>query len=549
MTSRLDPVTLEVIRNALTAAAEEISLVVMRSARSPLLREAGDHSSVITDADGFLIAQGRDVPMHMGVMSFTVREFLRLVPKARLAPGDVWFLNIPSIGGNHLPDVKAIRPVFIDGALAAFAVSLAHWADVGGAVPGSYVAGATDAWQEGLRIPPLRVFTAGGADEEKLGIILANVRGAQERKGDILAQVAATRAAELRLQEIARQHGADLLQTAMAAIHDRAEAQMRAAIASIPDGEYEGADWLDDDAGGGPPVAIRVRVRIAGDHASFDFSGCDAAARGPVNTTPFITAASVFYVMKALFGPEIQPSGGCYRPFEIITRPGTILDPGPDKPVVGGNHETSQRIADAVFIAFAGIVPERVTAGGPTTSGLILFGGRRADGVWTTLYETHGGGEGARTDRDGAQVIRVHMSNVMNTPAEVIEAEYPLRIETQALRRGSGGVGRHRGGEGLHREYHVLCEDMSVTSMFERRVVPPYGLRGGQPGAPFRVVVREADGKEYDLPGKANIRLGPGDRVIVNSCGGGGYGPSADAQDTFKSADQRGNADQRSENA
>lgn len=539
MTPRIDPVTLEVIRNALTAAAEEISLVVMRSARSPLLREAGDHSSVITDADGFLIAQGRDVPMHMGVMSFTVREFLKLIPKDRLNPGDVWFVNIPGIGGNHLPDVKAIRPVFIEGELAAFAVSLAHWADIGGAVPGSYVTHATDAWQEGLRIPPLRVFTADGADEEKLGIILANVRGAPERKGDILAQMAATRAADLRLQQIAAQHGAGLLQDAMAAIHDRAEAQMRAAIATIPDGEYVGVDWLDDDAAGGDPVAIRARVRISGETAVFDFSETDPATRGPINTTPFITAASVFYVMKALFGPEIQPSGGCYRPFEIITKPGTVLDPGPEKPVVGGNHETSQRIADALFHAFASIVPEKLTAGGATTSGLILFGGRRADGVWTTLYETHGGGEGARIDRDGAPVIRVHMSNVMNTPAEVIEAEYPLRIEQQALRKGSGGAGRHQGGEGLHRIYHVMCEDMSVTSMFERRVIPPYGLAGGAPGAPFLVEIKQADGQEYELSGKANIRLGPGDRVVVQSCGGGGYGPPADPQDIHNTTHQR----------
>lgn len=539
MTPRIDPVTLEVIRNALTAAAEEISLVVMRSARSPLLREAGDHSSVITDADGFLIAQGRDVPMHMGVMSFTVREFLKLIPKDRLNPGDVWFVNIPGIGGNHLPDVKAIRPVFIEGELAAFAVSLAHWADIGGAVPGSYVTHATDAWQEGLRIPPLRVFTADGADEEKLGIILANVRGAPERKGDILAQMAATRAADLRLQQIAAQHGAGLLQDAMAAIHDRAEAQMRAAIATIPDGEYVGVDWLDDDAAGGDPVAIRARVRISGETAVFDFSETDPATRGPINTTPFITAASVFYVMKALFGPEIQPSGGCYRPFEIITKPGTVLDPGPEKPVVGGNHETSQRIADALFHAFASIVPAKLTAGGATTSGLILFGGRRADGVWTTLYETHGGGEGARIDRHGAPVIRVHMSNVMNTPAEVIEAEYPLRIEQQALRKGSGGAGRHQGGEGLHRIYHVLCEDMSVTSMFERRVIPPYGLAGGAPGAPFLVEIKQADGQEYELSGKTNIRLGPGDRVVVQSCGGGGYGPPADPRDIHNTTHQR----------
>ncbi len=528
MTRAIDPITLEVIRNALTAAAEEMSMVVMRAARSPLLREAGDHSSAVTDADGFLIAQGRDVPMHLGVMSFTVREFLKRIPKAQLSPGDVWFLNLPEVGGNHLPDVKAIRPIFLDGRIAAFSVSLAHWADTGGAVPGSYVAFATDTWQEGLRIPPLRVFTAAGVDREKLDIILANVRGAAEREGDILAQMAATRAADERLQQIAAEHGAGTIALAMAAIHDRAERQMRAAIRQIPEGTYAGEDWLDDDAAGGPPVLIHAEVTIAGDHALFDFTKSAGAARGPINTTPFITAASVFYVMKTLFGPDIQPCAGCYRPFEVRTRPGSVLEPGHDKPVVGGNHETSQRIADALFKAFAALIPDRLTAGGPTTSGLILFGGRRADGVWTTLYETHGGGEGARLDRDGAPVIRVHMSNVMNTPAEVIEAEYPIQIECQRLRAGSGGAGRHRGGEGLHREYRILCDDMSVTSMFERRVIPPYGLAGGEPGQRFRVEIRETSGNTYDLPGKANIRLGRGDLVTVESCGGGGYGPIAE---------------------
>ena len=242
---------------------------------------------------------------------------------------------------------------------------------------------------------------------------------------------------------------------------------MRAALQAVPDGAYAGEDWLDDDAGGGGPVAVRVRVTIEGDRARFDFSETDDAARGPLNTTPFIASASVFYVVKALFGPDIQPSGGCYRPLEIVTRPGSLLDPGPESPVVGGNHETSQRIADAVFRALEATGPERLTAGGPTTSGLVLFGGRRSDGAWTTLYEVHGGGEGARYDRDGAPVVRVHMSNVMNTPAEVVEAEYPIRIDCQRLRRGSGGQGRRRGGEGLHRAYRVLADDMSVTSMFE----------------------------------------------------------------------------------
>jgi len=539
MTAPIDPVTLEVIRNALSAAAEEMSMVVMRAARSPLLREAGDHSSAITDREGYLIAQGRDVPMHMGVMSFTVREFLKRVPEEALAPGDVWFLNLPEVGGNHLPDVKAIRPIYLDGEIGAFAVSLAHWADTGGALPGSYVPFATDAWQEGLRIPPFRLFSAVGPDREKLDMVLANVRGAPEREGDILAQMAATKVAEERLHEMADEHGSAVIVDAMTAIHDRAEAQMRAAIREIPEGVYEGEDWLDDDAAGGPPLRIHASVRIAGGAAEFDFTQSADAARGPINTTPFITAASVFYVMKAVFGPDIQPCAGCYRPFSVKTRQGSVLEPALDKPVVGGNHETSQRIADAIFQAFASIVPEKLTAGGPTTSGLILFGGRRADGVWTTLYETHGGGEGARIDRDGMPVIRVHMSNVMNTPAEVIEAEYPLRVDCQRLREGSGGEGRFRGGEGLHRRYTVLCDDMSVTSMFERRVIPPYGLEGGKPGKPFRVTVRSGTDEPYEMPGKANIRLTTGDQITVESCGGGGYGAPANNTDTTSKGAER----------
>jgi N-methylhydantoinase B len=300
---------------------------------------------------------------------------------------------------------------------------------------------------------------------------------------------------------------------------------MRAALALLPRGTYEGEDWLDDDGAGGEPIPIRVRIELAGDRAVFDFSGSGDAARGPVNTTPFIAAASVFYAVKALVGPDIQPNGGCYRPLRVITRPGSVLEPGPERPVVGGNHETSQRVADAIFRALEPAVPELLTAGGPTTSGLLLFSGRRDDGAWTTLYETHGGGEGARCDRDGMPVIRVHMSNVMNTPAEVIEAEYPIRVERHELRRGSGGAGTHRGGDGLHREYRVLCDDMSLTSMFERAVVPPYGLQGGAAGALFRVQVVRASGETYVLPGKANVRLGRGDKVIVESCGGGGYGP------------------------
>jgi N-methylhydantoinase B len=524
MSRAIDPVTLEVIRSALTAAAEEMSLVVMRSARSPLLREAGDLSSALTDAAGEMIAQGRDIPMHLGVMCFTVKEFLKRVPRAALAPGDVWFLNLPEIGGNHLPDVKAIRPVFADGELFAFAVSLAHWADIGGAAPGSYYAGATDIWQEGLRITPTRLFTASGADDEKLRLVLANVRGALERDGDIHAQMAATLVAERRLGELVGEHGRDVVKAAMAELQDRSEQQMRAAIRALPRGVFEGEDFLDDDGIHDRPIGIRVRIAFGDGEAIFDFSASDDAADGPINTTPFIAAAGAFYAMKCLAGEAIEPNGGALRPLKILTRPGSVLEPPPTRPVVGGNHETSQRVVDAIFRALEPALHERLTAGGPTTSGLLLFGMRREDGAWATLYETHGGGEGARIDRDGAPVVRVHMSNVMNTPAEIIEAEYPIAIERQTLRRGSGGAGAHRGGDGLVREYRMLVDGVSLTSMFERRVIPPYGLQGGSPGAPFRVTLVKGDGTRIEVKGKSNLRLAAGDSVILESCGGGGYG-------------------------
>ena len=337
MKNAIDPFTVEVIRHALTAAAEEMSFVVMRSARSPLLREAGDLSSAITDHKGDLIAQGRDIPIHLGVMSFTVKKFLERVPAERLRPGDVWFLNLPEVGGNHLPDVKAIRPIFLEGRLFAFAVSLAHWGDIGGAWAGSYFAAATETWQEGVRIPPLRLCTADGIDEEKRDFLLANLRGPAEREGDLLAQVASTRAAEGRLTRLCEEHGAATIRAALDRLDDLSEAQMREAIAGLPDGIYEGEDFLDDDGPGGKPAAIRVRVEIAGDRASFDFSGTDDAVAGPLNTTPFVAMAAVYYAIKAVAGPEIQPNGGCYRALEVAHAAG--LDPRSRHRQAGGRRQ------------------------------------------------------------------------------------------------------------------------------------------------------------------------------------------------------------------
>ena len=518
------PVTLEVVRSALYAIAEEMSVIVMRSARSPLLKEAGDLSSALTDAEGRLIAQGRDIPIHMGVMAFTVKKFLERVPAARLREGDVWLLNLPEVGGNHLPDVKAIRPIFAGGRLLAFAINLAHWADVGGAVPGSYVPYATEAHQEGVRISPLRIMTAAGPDREKLDIVLSNVRGREEREGDVFAQCAANDVAARRFAELVARYGADTLRACFARLHEESEAQMRAAIAALPDGVYEGEDWVDDDGVDDKPLRVHVRVEIRGDEAWFDFSGCDAATRGPVNTTYYVACSGVYYTMKALAAPGVPPNDGCYRPLHVHVPEGNLLRPPPDRPVVGGNHETSQRVVDAIVKALASAIPDRVSAGGPTTSGVMIFGARAADGRWTILYEVHGGGEGATATKDGAAATRVHMSNVMNTPSEVIELEYPFRVEEHALRPGSGGDGTHRGGLGLRRAYRVLAPEVTLTTMLDRVVVPPYGLAGGADALPFRITLNPGS-EARTIGGKQTVTLRQGDLVVIETCGGGGFGP------------------------
>ncbi len=534
MTRPVSPITVEIVRHAVLAIAEEMSVIVMRSARSPLLKEAGDLSSALTDARGRLIAQGKDIPIHLGVMAFTVKEFLKRVPRPELRDGDVYYLNLPEVGGNHLPDVKAIRPVFAGGRLCAFAVSLAHWADIGGAVPGSYVPWASEACQEGLRIAPIKVFDRRGPTRA-LDLLMANLRGREERQGDCRAQYAAGEVAARRLGELCERYGVPTVLACFDRFRAESETQMRAAIRTIPPGVYAGEDWVDDDGHEDRPVPIRVTVTVRGDGAAFDFAGTGAAVTGPVNTTSYVACSAVYYSLKALGAPDVPGNDGCYRPIAVTVPPGTILNPPPDAPVVGGNHETSQRVVDACFKALAPALPDRITAGGPTTSGLLLFGTRHA-GRWRILYEVHGGGEGAAAGRDGGHAVRVHMSNVMNTPTEVIETEYPFEVLRHALRPGSGGAGTHRGGCGLVRAYGVLAETR-LTTMLERRVVPPWGAFGGQDGLPFRITL-ERDDTRRDVKGKETVRLQPGDVVWIETSGGGGYGDPAARPDRLRDRDR-----------
>ncbi len=522
----LDPFTVEVIRHGLSAAAEEMSLVLMRSARSPLLREAGDLSSTITDASGDLIAQGRDIPVHLGAMAYTIRELLKVHPLERFTEGDALIYNLGALGGNHLNDVKVVRPVFVDGTVIAFALSLAHWPDIGGTWPGSYLADATDTFQEAIRIPPVPIATAAGLNQAVLDMITANVRDPVSAAGDLLGQIAATAVAARRLQDLCRTHGTDTFLRTLDRLHDLSEAEMREAIAALPDGVYEGADTLDPLRPGDPPPRLHVRITIDGDHATFDLSGSADRLPNFCNTTPFIAASAIIYAARLLSGRDMQQNAGALRPLTVVTRPGSICEPGWDAPVAAGNHETSMRIVDAVIDAMKDVVPHRLAAGGPTTAGLLAFAEKRPDGGWRLLYEVHGGGEGARHDRDGSPATRVHMTNTANTPAEMIEATYALAVERQAIRRGTGGGGQFRGGDGVVRAYRVLAPTLLLTTCVERMQVPPYGLHGGAPGSPFRITL-DRDGVTTTLGGKANLVLHGGDLVTIETSGGGGYGSTS----------------------
>lgn len=519
----LDPFVVEVIRHGLAAAAEEMSLVVTRSARSPLLREAGDLSSAITDAKGGLVGQGRDIPIHLGAMAYTVPELLKVVPAPGLNDGDVLIYNLGALGGNHLNDVKVVRPVFVDGSIVAFAVSLAHWPDIGGTWPGSYFAKAIDTFQEAMRIPPVLIATAAGVCTPIMQLLKANVRDPEACEGDLLGQIAATKTGEKRIVELCRQHGRDTFLAALSRLHDLSEIEMREAIRELPDGVYTGEDFLDDGDVGGGPARIHVRITIAGDSATFDLSGsCDRVSNF-CNTTPFIARSAVAYSARIMSGRDMQQNAGALRPLTIITRPGSILEPGWTAPVAAGNHETSMRIVDAIFRAMEGIIPERLSAGGATTSAVLFFAEPRQDGSWKMLYEVHGGGEGARHDRAGISATRVHLANTSNTPAEVIEANYELRVERQAIRRDSGGAGQHRGGDGVVRTYRVLAPSMHLTTCVERMVIGPFGLKGGAAGKTCRVAVVR-NGEHVAVDGKSNIVLQRDDLVTIETCGGGGFG-------------------------
>jgi N-methylhydantoinase B len=440
-----------------------------------------------------------------------------------LFPGDMILLNDPYRGGTHLPDLTLVTPVFFSGdAPDFFLANRAHHADVGGMTAGSLPL-STEIFQEGIRIPPVKIVRGGEIDRELLALLLANVRTPVEREGDLTAQLAANRTGERRLREIVAQYGLEETEEYCRALLDYGERMMAEVVAAIPDGTYRFEDVLDDDGAGGGPVPIRCTVTVAGARATVDFSDCAPQVPGCVNAVRAITLSAVFYVFRLLAPEEIPSNAGCMRPIEVKTKPGTVADCTFPAAVAGGNVETSQRLVDVLLGALAEALPQRIPAAScGSMSNLTIGGVDPRSGELFAYYETIAGGAGGSPEGEGASGIQTHMTNTLNTPVEALEHAYPLRVRRYALRDGSGGEGRHRGGEGVVKEVELLGK-ARITLISERRQTAPYGLQGGGPGRTGRNLLLR-DGRERELPAKSTIEGLPGDRLLIETPGGGGWG-------------------------
>jgi N-methylhydantoinase B len=495
----LDPVTLQVMIGALRAACDEMGVVLVRSAHSANIKERRDASTGLFDASGQMVMQAEHIPVHLGAMPAAVAAVL----DEDHAEGDAWILNDPYRGGTHLPDITAVSPVFAGGELVGFAASRAHHADVGGSVPGSMPADSTTLEEEGVVIPPTKLVSGGDLDRDVLDRITGRMRGPRQRVADLRAQLAANRAGERRMAELVERYGIEQLRTAMDATLDYAERRTRAAIEELGGGQRSATDVLEAREG---DLELRVTATVEGSDLELDFTGSADAHEGNLNCPLSVTLSACYFAVRVLADPDVPPCAGAYRPVHVIAPEGSLLNAGPPHAVVAGNVETSSRVADLVLAAFG-------RALGQGTMNNLTLGNDDF-----TYYETIGGGQGACPDADGPSAVHVAMSNTLNTPVEALELEFPLRAVEYALRRGSGGSGEHRGGDGVVREVEALA-DMSYSLLTERRRHPPRGADGGRDGEPGRNLL---NGEE--LPPKAAGTLRAGDRLRIETPGGGGHG-------------------------
>ena len=524
-----DPIALAIFQSMVHSIAEEMGAALRRTALSPNIKERRDYSCAVFDAQARVIAMGDHMPVHLGSMPMSVEAAVAAIA---FGPGDIAILNDPYAGGTHLPDITMVLPIFRSNAPQPefYVAARAHHADVGGMYPGS-MGPAREIYQEGIRIPPVRIVREGVIDRELLDFILSNVRTPLEREGDLNAQIGACRVGEQRMLELMQKHDQPSLTTLINQLLDYSEQSIRAQLRTMPAGDFTAEDFLDDDGVTNDPIRIAVRLHFDPSAASIhiDFTGSSPQVAGSVNAVRAITLSACFYVLRCLLGEDAPATAGILRPLTLAAPQGSIVAANPPAAIAGGNVETSQRIVDTLLRALAKAIPNRVPAASAGTMSNLTIGGldNRTDpriGEPFTYYETAAGGMGARPGIDGISGVQTHMTNSLNTPIEALEYAYPFRVLRYAYRDGSGSAGQFTGGNGLIRELELLA-DAEVTLLADRRVFRPYGLAGGENGAAGHAWLTKAgDTTATELPGKCSLRLSKGDTLRLETPGGGGWG-------------------------
>lgn len=523
----VDPITVEVLNNAFMSIAEEMGGTLVRTSYSTNIKERKDCSCAIFNVKGETIAQAEHIPVHLGSMLGIVSEIKKKYPLDKMSPGDMFVANDPyNGGGTHLPDITIAAPVFFNDEVVAFVANIAHHSDVGGRVPGSMSGDSTSIFQEGLRLPPVRIMEKGELQQDILDIILLNCRTDFERTGDIIAQIAANTIGTERLVDIMKKYGKDITLAGMEELLNYGERKMRAGLSALPDGEYEFVDYMDDDGVDiGKKLVIKVKLVLNKDTIHLDFTGSSKQAKGAINVVENALKATVYYALKAIIDPTLPPNGGFYRPVSIFAPEGTIVNPVPPASV-GGRTDTCQRIADVVFGAMSNLVPKQVMAGcNSAVQTIVLSGQDERTGKFFVYPESLGGGFGARYNKDGLDGVHVHITNSSNLPIECLENEYPIMVDRYEIRNDSGGAGKYRGGLGFRRDYLIL-QKTSFSSHGDRQKFAPWGLFGGKDGDTGRFVINPGTDKEYVLPsGKVSgVELNEGDIISAQTAGSGGFG-------------------------
>lgn len=520
----LDPIRLEVIRNALVAASEEMNISIWRTARSTVVRETLDYSTAIFDGQGRAVAQSTRIPVHLNSMSVCLEEIVaNWIPLSDWHEGDVILTNDPYAGGQHLPDFVAFKPIFADGMRVAISATVVHHIDIGGGAPGSYFAGATEVFQEGIRLPPMKLVEGGRRNEAILGVIRRNSREPEKISGDVAAQLAALDVGARAVMRLVDRYDAGTIDAAMSAILDQSEAAMRNAISAIPDGIYAFEDFVDDDGQDAIGLKVSAKVTIAGDLAEIDLSGSSDQAPGPVNCTLNMARSGVYCALLMAAGGTVMANTGAYRPVTIKSRPGAIVSANAPAPVAN-RMATGHRIVTTVLGALAQAIPDKIPAAYYGVSYVAALSAPDSSGERRVYFEIEVGGWGAHPDADGASGYSAGFHNLANSPLEMCEALFPVMFTGYGLIPDSGGAGQRRGGLGLSREWRLESDWGVLSGNFDRFRYPPYGLNGGQPGAVGHFCTTR-DGVEKQLPSKiSGIQLKRGDKVRLETSGGGGWG-------------------------